>query len=113
VSYFAKLDEAPGAGGGLIDRARRDTILTHPTMAKGLASLFRHHPGRPSGFDVRRILGKGDLWITEYIITYQGRPTFTVSVMEFRDRKVIHETQYFADPFDAPDWRSQWVQRIS
>ena len=65
------------------------------------------------GFNVRRILGKGDLWITEYIITYQGRPTFTVSIMEFRDGKVMHETQYFADPFEAPDWRSQWVQRIS
>jgi hypothetical protein len=24
----------------------------------------------------------------------------------------VHETQYFADPFEAPAWRSQWVQRI-
>jgi hypothetical protein len=60
-----------------------------------------------------KILGKRDLWITEYIITDQGRPTFTVSIMEFRDGKVMHETQYFADPFEAADWRSQWVQRIS
>jgi hypothetical protein len=30
--------------------------------------------------------------------------------MEFRDGKVAHETQYFADPFDAPAWRSQWVE---
>ena len=35
---------------------------------------------------------------------------YTVSIMEFRDDKVVHETQYFADPFEAPDWRSQWVQ---
>jgi hypothetical protein len=60
-----------------------------------------------------RILGKGDLWITEYIITYQGRPAYTVSIMEFRNGKVVHETQYFADPFEAPAWRSQWVQRIA
>jgi hypothetical protein len=25
--------------------------------------------------------------------------------MEFRDGKVIHETQYFAEPFDPPAWR--------
>jgi hypothetical protein len=31
--------------------------------------------------------------------------------MEFRDGKVSHETQYFADPFDAPVWRAQWVER--
>ena len=53
-----------------------------------------------------------NLWITEYTITYQGRPAFTVSIMEFRNGKVVHETQYFADPFEAPAWRSQWVQKM-
>ena len=77
-----------------------------------LQALRSHHPGKPSGFNVRRILGKGDLWITEYTITYEGRPAYTVSIMQFRNGKVVHETQYFADPFDAPAWRSQWVQRI-
>ena len=78
-----------------------------------LQALRSHHPGKPSGFDVRRILGKGDLWITEYIITYQGRPAYTVSIMQFRDGKVVHETQYLAEPFDAPAWRRQWVQQIA
>jgi hypothetical protein len=78
-----------------------------------LQALRSHHPGKPSGFKVRRILGKSDLWITEYIINYQGQPTFAVSIMEFRDGKVAHETQYFADAFEAPGWMSQWVQRTS
>ena len=65
------------------------------------------------GFNVKQILGKGDLWITEYTITYQGRPTYTVSIMEFRNGKVVHETRYFADPFETPDWRSQWVEQIA
>lgn len=76
-----------------------------------LQALRSHHPGKPSGFHVRRIVGKGDLWITEYTINYQGRAAFTVSIMEFQGGKVVHETQYFADPFQAPAWRSQWVQR--
>ena len=46
-------------------------------------------------------------------ILSQGRPAYTVSIMEFRNGKVVHETQYFADPFEAPAWRSQWVQRIA
>jgi hypothetical protein len=78
-----------------------------------LQALRSHHPGKPSGFKVKRILGTCDLWITEYTIVYQGRSAFTVSIMEFRDGKVVHETQYFADPFEAPAWRSQWVQKIS
>ena len=78
---------------------------------RNLQALRTQHPGKPSGFDVKRVLGNGNLWITEYIITYQGRPTYTVSIMEFRDGKVARETQYFADPFEAPAWRRQWVQR--
>ena len=94
-----------------------DAICDYPQSGEriigrqNLQALRSHHPGKPSGFNVKRMLGTGDLWITEYTITYLGRPTFTVSIMEFRDGKVVHETQYFADPFEAPDWRSQWVQR--
>ena len=78
-----------------------------------LQALRGHHPGKPSGFQVKRIVGQGDLWITEYTIIYQGQSAYTVSIMEFSDGKVVHETQYFADAFEAPAWRSQWVQRIN
>jgi hypothetical protein len=96
-----------------------DAICDYPQSGErilgrsNLQALRSHHPGKPSGFNVKRILGSGDLWITEYTITYQGRRAHTVSIMEFRNGKVVHETQYFADPFEAPAWRSQWVQRIA
>jgi hypothetical protein len=53
-------------------------------------------------FKVRRILGLGDVWITEYSINYQDRTSYDVSIMEFRNDKVVHETQYFAGPFEVP-----------
>ncbi|WP_047496277.1 nuclear transport factor 2 family protein [Terriglobus sp. TAA 43] len=77
-----------------------------------LQALRGHHPGKPSGFHIRRISGQGNLWVTEYTIIYQGQPAFTVSIMEFRGDKVVHETQYFSDPFEAPGWRKQWVQQM-
>jgi hypothetical protein len=95
-----------------------DAICDYPQSGerilgrRNLQALRGHHPGKPSGFKVRRLLGKGDLWITEYTITYQERLAFTVSIMEFQERQVVHETQYFADPFEAPAWRSPWVQRM-
>ena len=95
-----------------------DAICDYPQSGerilgrKNLQALRTHHPGRPSGFKVSRILGSGDIWVTEYTISYVDRSTYVVSIMEFRDGKVIHETQYFADPFEAPGWRSQWVQPI-
>jgi hypothetical protein len=78
-----------------------------------LQALRSHHPDKPSGFDVRRIQGNGNLWITEYTITYQGRAACVVSIMEFANGKVVHETQYFSDPFEAPGWRAQWVEKIA
>ncbi|WP_244808498.1 nuclear transport factor 2 family protein [Caballeronia zhejiangensis] len=94
-----------------------DAICDYPQSGerilgrKNLQALRSHHPGKPAGFDVRRILGEGSLWITEYSITYNGQAAYTVSIMEFCNGKVLHETQYFSDPFEAPAWRSQWVQR--
>jgi hypothetical protein len=96
-----------------------DSICDYPQSGErilgrnNLQALRSHHPGKPSGFDVKRIVGNGNLWITEYTITYQGRQAYTVSIMEFRNGKVVHETQYFADPFEAPAWRKQWVQQVA
>ena len=95
-----------------------DAICDYPQSGerilgrRNLQALRGHHPGKPSGFEVRRMQGEGNLWVTEYTIAYQGRSAFTVSIMEFVDGKVIHETQYFSESFEAPAWRSQWVQKI-
>jgi ketosteroid isomerase-like protein len=96
-----------------------DVICDYPQSGERIAgrtnlqALRGHHPDKPSGFDVRRIQGEGNLWVTEYSIAYTGRAAYTVSIMEFRNGKVVHETQYFSDPFEAPAWRSQWVQPIA
>ena len=93
-----------------------DAVCDYPQSGErilgrhNLQALRSHHPGKPAGFEIRRLFGSGDLWITEYTIVYLGRPSYTVSIMEFKNGKVVHETQYFADPFDAPAWRSQWVE---
>ncbi len=61
---------------------------------------------------MRRIVGSGDLWVSEFILAYDGRPSYTVSVMEFRDGKVVRETQYFGDPFEPGSSRAKFVERI-
>src|SRR5207253_6799924 len=48
-------------------------------------------------FRLRRVLGTGSVWVSECVITYDGAPSISVSIMEFGDGLVAHETQYFAD----------------
>ena len=65
---------------------------------------------RKRHFTIRRILGGGDLWVSECVITYDGVPTYWLSVMEIG--LVTHETQYFADPFPAPPERAALAEPI-
>jgi SnoaL-like domain len=88
-----------------------DAILDYPQSGerfRGRTAIAAQRGGHPADrhFTVLRIVGSGDLWVSECIITYDGVPTYSVSVMEFADEMVVHETQYFADPFGAPAWRT-------
>ena len=96
---------------------REDAVLEYPQSGertRGRCNIQNQRGSQPSKkrFAVRRIIGSGDLWVTEFILTYDGKPSYTVSIMEFRSDKVARETQYFADPFVAPSWRAQWVERM-
>jgi len=63
-------------------------------------------------FTVQRIIGGGELWVTEFILSYDGKPSYTVSVMEFSGDKVARETQYFADPFEPSPARAPYVEQM-
>jgi SnoaL-like domain len=76
---------------------------------KNIYELRAHYPAKLS-FKILRTRGEGNLWITELIITYDGRPVYVVTIMEFKEGKIAHETHYYADPFEPPEWRSQWVE---
>ena len=94
-----------------------DAVLEYPQSGertRGRRNIQNQRASQPSKkrFAVRRIIGGGDLWVTEFILTYDGKPSYTVSIMEFRGDKVARETQYFADPFVAPASRAQWVERM-
>ena len=88
-----------------------DAILDYPQSGerfRSRATISAQRGGHPATrhFTVQRISGSGNLWVSECIITYDGVPTYSVSIMEFAHGHVVHETQYFADPFGAPAWRA-------
>jgi len=88
-----------------------DAILDYPQSGerfRGRTTIAAQRGGHPAErhFTVRRITGSGDLWVSECVITYDGVPSDSVSIMEFSGGLVAHETQYFADPFDPPASRA-------
>ena len=92
-------------------------ILDYPQSGErfvGRSTIAEQRSGNPAHrhFNLRRVLGAGSLWVSECVITYDGAPSISVSIMEFGDHFVVHETQYFADPFEAPEARARLAQRF-
>ena len=99
------------------DIYREDAVLEYPQSderIRGRRNIQASRVAQPNAkrFTVRRIIGTGDLWVTEFILTYDGRPSYSVSVMEFLDGKVVRETQYFGDPFEPGPSRAHLVERM-
>ncbi len=96
---------------------RTDAVLEYPQSGeriRGRDSIQASREAQPNAkrFTVRRILGGGDLWISELVLTYDGQPSYVVSIMEFVDGEVVRETQYFGDPFSPGPSRAQWVESM-
>jgi ketosteroid isomerase-like protein len=97
------------------DIYREDAVLEYPQSAeriRGRRNIQASRVAQPSmkRFTVRRILGTADLWVTEFVLTYDGQPSYAVSIMELKDGKVARETQYFAAAFAPGPSRAQWVE---
>jgi hypothetical protein len=79
----------------------------------GLRKLQEHFPGGAPEIRLRRLTGAGDVWFGESTIWYtDGTVAYGVTRIEFRDGKMWRETRYYGEPFEAPAWRAQWVERI-
>lgn len=76
-----------------------------------IMAINENYPGMPKA-TVRRVLGSGDVWISEVSLDYSGDRYESVSIFEIRNGKIVKETDYFAAPFEAPQWRAQWVEKM-
>jgi hypothetical protein len=99
------------------DNYREDAVFEYPQSGeriKGRYNIPTSRIAQPNSkrFRVRRIVGTGALWITEFSATYDGRPSYSASVMEFLDGRVARQTQYFGEPFEPGPSRAHLVERI-
>ena len=96
---------------------REDAVLDYPQSGeriRGRRNIQESRTVQPNKkrFTVRRIVGGGDLWVSEFVLSYDGMPTYAVSIMEFRDGLVARETQYFADRFDSGPSHAHLVEQM-
>lgn len=105
-----------------VDRAHAmyadDAVLEFPQSGErfiGLENIKTWRAEYPADvrYRVRRMTGSGDLWVTELLVSYNGRPwTMGLSVVTFRGDEIVREVIYVAEPWDAAAWREPWVTRF-
>jgi SnoaL-like protein len=95
------VEEWPQSGERLSKAASIRMTETYPEMS-----------GTSPAFTYKRMLGGGDIFVVEGTIDYgDGIPVSYVSIGELRDGKIARVTEYFANPFEPPAWRADFVER--
>jgi hypothetical protein len=80
---------------------------------RGKANIVAFRSAYPArvAIDLHRTIGHEDLWVNEFTIRYNdANPFEAVSIMEFRDDKIVRERIYYGEPWEPPAWRAQWVE---
>ena len=78
-----------------------------------LGEKYEGLSGTSPKFAYKRMLGGGDVFVVEGTVDYgDGIPVSYVGIGELRDGKVTKMTEYFANPFEAPAWRADFVERM-
>ena len=91
-----------------------DAVLEFPQSHErfeGVANIREwrsRYPGSVA-YDISRVRGAGDIWVAEMTVSYDGgEPRFGVDVLEIRNSRIVRETIYVGEPFEAPEWRGPW-----
>jgi hypothetical protein len=67
----------------------------------------------PPSIRIRRVLVREGLWIVEGLNDYGEGGTYNVVlIVELKDGKWWRDTRYYAEPFDAPQWRADLVEQM-
>ena len=99
------------------------------TTSANMRSIIEAYPGGPWEAQERRlrgsedqyvvspsgtlmaVAGAGETWTAEWMNLYPGdREYFVIDIIQLKDGRVIRETTYWAEPFEAPEWRRAWVE---
>ena len=110
---------AAGDVDGLVASYHEDAIVDWPQSGErivgsaNLRAVMRNYPGGVPSPEVRAIRTAGNLVVAEALVTYpDGTRWHTADIFELSGGRIAHETSYFGEAFEAPEWRAQWVESV-
>ena len=74
-------------------------------------TVYENYPALPTLIDYDYTLS-GDLAVVEMTLEYDGNRMNVCEIVHFEDGKIRRSRAYFAEQFEAPEWRARWVERL-
>ena len=101
----------------IADLVHDDYVEEYPQSGERISgkdnvrTVYENYPALPTLTDYGYRLS-GDFAVVEIVLDYEGNRTNVCEIVDFEDGKMKTSRAYFAEPFEAPEWRAQWVERM-
>lgn len=63
-------------------------------------------------FTINHIVAEGEMVVTDVSVTDGARNDRVITFSTVRDGKIWKQVEFWPEPFQAPEWRKQWVEKI-
>lgn len=63
-------------------------------------------------FNINTIVAEGDIVVTDVSVTDGVVKDRVITFSTIRDEKIWKQVEFWPEPFTAPEWRAQWVEKI-
>ncbi|MFH1652611.1 MAG: nuclear transport factor 2 family protein [Pseudomonadota bacterium] len=78
--------------------------------ADNFIALNENYPGKWA-IECKRVVSCGDEAVSEVELTNNGQKVYATSFFEIENGKIFRLTEYWSEPYPAPEWRAKWVER--
>ncbi len=93
------VEEFPQSGERI--RGKQDARSVLENFPGGLPNLLDHS-----------YVVSGDLGVMKMTLEYGDNRVYACEVIDFQAGKIKRVRAYFGEPFEAPEWRAQWVESM-
>jgi hypothetical protein len=108
---------------GELFRGRRNVrahLENYPGRAEAFTASVERVVGDDAGyalsprFTIIRIEGSGEAFTAIGTVRYlESKPTHVIQLVEVHDGQIERVNAYFAEPFEAPDWRAPYREPVA
>jgi hypothetical protein len=101
----------------MTDLVHEDYVEEYPQSGERIRgrqnarNILENYPSLPNVIEHSYVLS-GDLGVMKLTLDYDGQRIYACEVIDFEDGKVKRARGYFAEPFEAPEWRARWVEEM-